>query len=410
MLREVLVKVRLRHGWTQEELSERSGLSVRTIRNLETGKVSNPRRASLRLLSSVLAPEEKALLAPAPEGEPAPRRQEMSTPRDTIVGRHETVAFLTEALRAQRLVTLVGPGGVGKSRLALALAEAVTTPSGDGVSVIGLGTMPPERFAPQESFDRISAALTRAVTRSAQGQPQVVILDDAELVSASVTRLGKRIVADHPELRLIITTRLRLPLNAACVWEVTPLALESSDGGVPAAAQLFLRRASAWFPGLAAGMDLEPVRQLCALLDGNPRYLEFAAERLRSVGLDDLLALLRSNDSRLKILRSADASLLPHQRDVVTSVERSLQLLDPVLRSFLARLAHFDGDFLLSDIEGLAALDHYARLDFVHMLAQLADHSVVQVIRGDEYRYRLTSGVRSVLIAGAESELLVNGS
>lgn len=408
LLHEILVNLRLRKGWTQEELSERSGVSVRTIRNLETGKVSNPRRASLRLLSSVLDPGEGTLLQNPPHSEVPLHRLESRAPHGTVVGREEDLGLLASVLREKRLVILVGPGGVGKSTLALALVEAVAAVSGDGVSVVGLGDVLPEEHDAQRAFDRVAAAVMPEVEQSPRVPSRLVVLDNAEHVAGSVARLAKRLLADHPDMRLIITSRLRPPLNSAFTWEVTPLSVECASAAerVPAAARLFLQRASVWFPQRADAMDLRQVKRLCHMLDGIPRHLEFAAERLRSVALNDLLVLLE-DDTGLQVLGSADESLLPHQRDVTRSVEWSLALLDPALRRFLTRLAHFSEDFLLPDLESLPSLGAFSRRDLVHLLAQLADHSLVQVQRGDEYRYRLAAGVRCVLLNAPESELLV---
>ncbi|MDF3139895.1 MULTISPECIES: hypothetical protein [unclassified Streptomyces] len=300
---------------------------------------------------------------------------------------------------------------MGKTRLAMALAESATDGPVKGVSVIDLGFLPAEGGDPQQSYERVSAA----VTKERLHPSHLVVLDNAEHVATSVTRLSRRLLADHPGMRLIITSRLRLAMDAACTWEVTPLRTDSprARDGLPPAVELVLQRTSTSFPSLADTMDPAQVQRLCRLLDGIPRSLEIAAERLRSVSLDDLLALL-GNDAKLEVLRSMDGSLLPHQRDVVRSVEWSLELLDPTLRSFLGRLASIRGEFSLRDIERFPSPASSASpapsspLDIVQMLAQLADHSLVQVVRGDVYRYRVLSCVRSVVLGAAERSIPVD--
>ncbi|WP_159029198.1 helix-turn-helix domain-containing protein [Streptomyces viridochromogenes] len=413
MLNEMLLNLRQRNGWTQEELSELSGVSVRTIRNLETGKVSHPRRASLRLLSSVLDPEGRQafLMKQLTHAGLAAPWNGTKSPQNALVGRDEDLRFLSGVIRERRLVVLVGPGGVGKTRLAMALAESATDGPVNGVSVIDLGSLPAEGDEPRQSYERVSAA----VTKERLHPSHLVVLDNAEHLAPSVTRLSRRLLSDHPGLRLIITSRLRLAMDAACTWEVTPLRTDSScaRGGLPPAVELVLQRTRTSYPGLADTMDPAQVQRLCQLLDGIPRYLEIAAERLRSVSLEDLLALLE-NDAKLEVLRSVDGSLLPHQRDIVRSVEWSLALLDPALRSFLSRLASISGEFSLQDIERFpssassAPPAPFPPLDIVQMLAQLADHSLVQVVRGDVYRYRVLSCVRSVVLSAAEHAIPVD--
>jgi predicted ATPase len=398
--RQFLIDQRKAIGWTQEELAERSNLSVRTIRNLEGGYISNPRRASVELLldafSSALSSYsgDTAAGSGAASGSAWRARAAASTDgsQESIVGRTEDLRHLTGAVRNHRLVVLTGPGGVGKTRLATAVGAQLRTLLRDGFAVAELGRLAPQR--PQEEADEFAVreVLDLALRGAADpADPRLLLLvDTAEHVVAALAQVVQQLLDDHPHLRLIVTSRRPLPLPAAHVWEVGPLDLGAPEDGRPSAAvELFLRRAQASCPTLDLGGRTAAVAELCRKLDGVPLAIELAAHRIRSVSLD---TLLREGPISQVLGRAAHAGL-PHQATLSDSVRWSYELLAPYQRQLLHELAGFAGPFTIEDLEQLPHRAAAPAANLVGQLSELVDESLVQVRRGPQYKYRLLSFV-----------------
>ncbi|MEU3731507.1 helix-turn-helix domain-containing protein [Streptomyces sp. NPDC033538] len=363
-------------GWTQEELSERSGVSVRTIRNIETGKVGSPRRSSLAMLLAAL--DKKG-------------GQQPSVPGSAQVLREHDVNTLVHALRSRRLVVVTGPGGVGKSRLALETAYRAA-PLPDDRGVADLGQLPPEDSPAAPSFQEVADDVGRRLPGPPYGtRPELLVLDNVEHLPVTVTRLSARLLNDRPRLRVVVTTRRRLTVGGAWTWEVQPLSTDGPGG----AAAFFVHRVREVCHGLSLDPGGQDVLALCRMLDGIPGYLELAAERLRSLPLAALVA----DGAALAGLTGSDLSLLPHQRGVLPSVRWSLGLLDPAQRALLHDLVKLPPRFTLQDVRHATAPGTVTSdIELLDALSRLVDCSLVQVVRdGDRYKYGLMSTVRSAL-------------
>ncbi|WP_415952949.1 helix-turn-helix domain-containing protein [Streptomyces sp. KLOTTS4A1] len=407
MVQNSLTRLRLLRGYTQEELSELSGISVRTIRNLERGQVHKPRRSSVEMLLTVLDPEWRREGSDGTGGRPAgpdsagglawaellgqnrPVWRGPRPVRSSLIGRGPDVRRLEALVGEQQIVAVTGAAGIGKTRLAQAAAELCGPAFPDGVAVVELGRIPGEdRLDPDESLELAALALEEAFgdRRPAAGRQALVLLDNAEHLPTTTARLVERLVTQNPRTHLLVTSRQVPELTGATVWEVPSLTPE-------AAVDLLLDRLGSVCPRL----DLSGARQLldvlCGELDRLPRLVEFAAHRLRGVPLETLVS-----DSRvLATLGSADRSLLPHQRSLAASVQWSLGLLEEGHRSLLSRLAS-SGEHASAEILWDVPAD--ARdVHAVDGLARLVDTSLVQVDRGGVYRYRVLRHVRTVLTA-----------
>lgn len=393
--RQFLIDQRKAIGWTQEELAERSNLSVRTIRNLEGGYISNPRRASVELLLDAFSSAfssfsaDGAAVAPgwrARSAVPGEREDE------AIVGRAEDVRHLVGAVRKHRLVVLTGPGGVGKSRLATAVGAQLRTLLRDGFAIAELGRLAPQ--PPQQPGDDavVREVLARSLRAAADpADPHLLLLiDTAEHVVAALTQVTQQLLDSYPHLHLIVTSRRPLPIAAAHVWEVRPLDLTPAEDGRPSeAVELFLRRAQASCPTLDLAGRMGPVAELCRKLDGVPLAIELAAHRVRSVSLDTLLR----EGPISQVLGRAAAAGLPHQSTLAESVRWSYDLLVPHQRQLLHELAGFAGPFTIEDLEQLRHRAAAPSSNLVGQLSELVDESLVQVRRGPQYKYRLLSFV-----------------
>jgi predicted ATPase len=408
-----IAALREEHGWTQEQLAERSGLSVRTIRNLELGWVRNPRRSSLDLLAHVLGLESEP--SPAAErGEALPWRGPQPPGSELVGGgaEHERLAHL---VRANRLTTFFGPGGVGKTRLALSVAAQVHRLFRDGVVVVELGDLAPERNAHGGQAAAVLARVRRQFARiGLHGAPQepggpdgrgsghlLLVLDNAEHVPAGALAAARDLLDTFPDLRILITARRRLTERLGVNREIRPLPVEGAAGDAALArwpaVQLVLRHLGAGSPA-AAGLveeDLPLVAELCRRLGGLPRYLEFAAERMRAVPIRLLLA----DGPAMKTLWSNDHALLRHQRSVADGIRWNLDLLTPDHRRLLRRIAALGVQwFTLEDVAVQQdAPGSATALNPLAFVSDLLETWLLVAAPGDPYRYRLAPYVADVL-------------
>ncbi|RAG87114.1 ATPase [Streptacidiphilus pinicola] len=407
MNENLLLRLRLQSGMTQEELSERSGISVRTIRNFERGLIQRPRRSSVDMLLDVLDPGLKEKLRSAPMDDlgmpvgmaaewlklvgPEPGAWRGSRPpRSSLVGRDHDVELLGRLVLEQQLVVITGPGGVGKSRIALAVAEAVATQLPDGVAVVELGTVPGERDLDQDAVLELAeqAVADRLGEETAAGgrHRMLMVLDNAEHLPQAGARLVDRLLGRFPGMHVLMTARRAPELAGAVLCELAPLA-------PPVAVELLLDRLRSCCPDLDLSAEGERLTTLVGLLDGLPRLIEFAAHRLRMVPLESLL----TDGQAVRLLGSGDVRTLPHQRTPEASLRWSLALLGPRHERLLTRLARDGGEagFRVGELE--VDPDEFSELEAVGLLADLAETSLLQVDRGGRYRYRMLRHVRAFL-------------
>ena len=326
---------------------------------------------------AILAHDEK--LAPRPPADGPSGQHNLPAPPTALIGRAEDIRAVTEMLDGvnARLVTITGAPGIGKTRLALAIAEQLT---GD-FDVVHLVTLAAVR-------DHALVAATVAAGLGAEGG------DDCSAVTALIDVLRSRttllvldnfehllraahvvseVLARSPTTRVLVTSRAPLRLSAERAYPLRPLRTPDPAspqdaavlGAVPAAA-LFLERARAAKPGFAVAPEVAPViAGICARLDGLPLAIELAAARLRILPPSHLLAQL---DRRLELLTGGAVDLPVRQQTLRATLDWSYQLLTQPQRSLLIRLAVFVGGFTLTAVEetvadgGLSILDDLAAL------------------------------------------------
>ena len=387
-----IAALREERGWTQEELAERSGLSVRTIRNLELGWVQNPRRSSVDLLADALGVEDE-------QPEAVPDRVQWRGPQpptSTVVGHRAEHDRLVQTVRANRLTTLVGPGGVGKTRLALSIAAEVGPVFRHGVAVVELGDLPSERCGSQTSAvrHRIRQQLgwDRIDERAAN---LLLVLDSAEHIPDSVTAVTRDLLGTCPGLQVLTTARRRLTERLGVNREIRPLPVDAAPGeplSQAPAVELVLRHVGAdtWSAADLA-RELPLVVELCRRLGGLPRWLEFAAERMRTIPVKLLLA----HGPTMEMLWTNDHALLPHQRSLADSLRWDMDLLGEDHRTLLRRLAvlparRFTVDDVVADDSAMPVSNPLT------LLSDLLETSLIVADAGDRYRYRLAPYVGEV--------------
>ncbi|MFI6303153.1 ATP-binding protein [Amycolatopsis thailandensis] len=310
---------------------------------------------------------------------PVPARR-VPVPLTGLVGRDAELGLLAEALRDSRLVTLTGPGGAGKTRLAVAVAPrrsgevcfvelaATTDVARTVLSALGLreqGVLVPG--AAPEPADRLAAGLA--------DRPLLLVLDNCEHVIAEVADLVRRLLGECAGLRVLATSREALGLTGERLVPVGALADEAAE-------RLFADRAAAVAPGVVP--DPVAVRRICAALDGLPLAIELAAGRLRSMSADDVADRL---DDRFRLLSRGERTAEPRHRTLRGVVEWSWNLLDPGERLLAGRFAVFAGGARLDAVERVCSVP-----DTDVLLAGLVEKSLVEF---DGRRYRMPETIRA---------------
>ncbi|MDG4810508.1 BTAD domain-containing putative transcriptional regulator [Micromonospora sp. WMMD1120] len=391
-LREGLREVQLRALYAAGRQSEAldSYAELRELLAEELGLDPGPELVALhrRIL------EQDAGLSPPPKA--TTLRDNLPPPLDELVGRAEALAELRALPPRQRLVTLVGPGGVGKTRLATETARAQSFP--DGVHLVELAPLP---AGDARVAEHVLGALgvhegggrdlspTDRVVAALRHRHLLLVLDNCEHVVEPVAALVARLLRDAPDVRVLATSREPLGLTGELLWEVPPLSVpDDADLDAvrrSAAARLFVARAAARQRGFRLDARTAPaVAQLCRRLDGLPLALELAATRVRALGVRGVVDRL---DDRFQLLSTAQRDLPARQRTLTAVIGWSWDLLDEPERQVLARLAVFP--------DGCApeAAEEVCRTD-LDVLARLVDRSLVVLDdSGAAPRYRLLESV-----------------
>ncbi|PSL57510.1 putative ATPase [Saccharothrix carnea] len=310
----------------------------------------------------------------------SPRAGNLRLPLTSLIGRSADVERVAGLLAAHRLVTLVGPGGAGKTRLATTVAarlpggawqvELAPVTDPDDVATAVLGAL---GLRDQRAVDRpapVVDTMTRLVDVLSRTEA-VVVLDNCEHLVDAAARFTDELLGRCPRLRVLATSREPLGVYGEVVSPVPPL-----DGD--AAVRLLAERAAAVRPGFAVTPDnADAVAEVCRRLDGLPLAIELAAARLRSLSVEQLAARL---DDRFRLLTGGSRTALPRHRTLRAVVAWSWDLLPEPERDFAGRLAVFPAGFDLEAAERLAGDEAFDRL------AALVDKSLVQVVDGARYR------------------------
>jgi predicted ATPase/DNA-binding CsgD family transcriptional regulator len=327
---------------------------------------------------------------------------------NSFVGRERDLADLTMLLADVRVLTLCGPGGIGKTRLATRLASQLANGYAGGATLVELAEITdPVLIGPRvatalgarEEPDRpVGETLTDALRQ----QHLLLVLDTCEHLVEAVADLARRLLADCPAVRIIATSREPLRVRGETVWRVPPLALPPPElaAGQPLtelaeheSVRLFLDRAAAVRPGFALSHDnADAVIRLCRTLDGMPLAIELAAARMRALSAEQVAARL---DDRFRLLASGDRTAPPRQQTLQAAVEWSHGLLTDGEQILLRRLSVFSG-WNLQMAEHVCAGGEVPAGQVLGLLAGLIDKSLV-VLDGESdgiARYRLLDTIR----------------
>lgn len=408
-LRAAQIRALYQSGRQSEALAEFDRL--RCHLSAELGLDPSPEL--IRLHQAVLEQDPELQAAPAAPASAARPRTNLPAPllagpHGGLVGREDAIADVRAKLGAGRLVTLSGPGGVGKTRLAVETAaqsaegfpggawlvelasrrhsaNTVETLAGAVASTLGIredaGLGVPHGGEYVGPVDRLAGAL--------RAKSLLLLLDNCEHVIEAAAELAEMVLGVAPDVRILATSQEPLGLSGELVYPVQPLELPDTSADLTVLAQtpavrLFTARAAAAAPGFVLAPDnARAVAAICRRLDGIPLALELAATRVRALGVHDLAARL---DDRFRLLTAGHRNAPARQQTLRAMMDWSWELLTPEEQAVLRRLAvHADGCTLAAAEEVCADHDVPAA-DVLDLLARLVDRSLVTATDDLEHR------------------------
>lgn len=392
---DALRGLRKRAGFTQEELAERAGLSVRGIGDIERGVRRAPYRATICQLADALdlTADERSLLLHASRRwrgvHTLASRSVLPVPPSPLVGRQREIEVILRYLGRVdvRLLTLTGPGGVGKTRLALEVArlrEDITP-----VSIVSLAPLrDPLMVAPtiarslgvretadQPVIDTLAAALHETAT--------ILVLDNLEhLLGAAGTVAA--LLAACPRLQILVTSRAPLHIQGEHEYPISPLEMPDSLTPLPTdsllrypAVELFVERAQAVRPDFQVDeSNGVTVTEICRRLDGLPLAIELAAARIKVFSSSALLTQLRHGH---QLLTGGPRDLPERLQTLHHAIAWSYDLLGPAEQTLFRRLSVFSGGCTAEAAEAVCANSGQFDLDVLEGLSSLVDKSLLRV-------------------------------
>ncbi|NPD05623.1 AAA family ATPase [Nocardioides sp. zg-1308] len=352
----------------------------------ELGAEPGPAARALHARAQAMPPVEPSALAPGSGSTRVPR------PATPTVGREDDVAAVVSLLEDHRLVTLLGVGGVGKTRLAAEVAHAYGRATPHRTAYVDLTKVADAGLVAELAVSELgirsgdNSNVVQMLHEALQRQDMLLVLDNFEHV-VEAADLVSEMLQWSADLRVLVTSRARLRVAGEHVYEVHPLTVDGDEGLTDAVA-LFEQVATAVDPHFELGHHTEDVVAICRAVDGLPLAIEIAGGHLRTLSP----ALLRERlTSRLGSAAAAGRDLPDRQQTIPAAIDWSLQLLGPAEQRLFGLFSLFHGAVPLEAVEAV-----WADGDVVDPLSVLVDHSLVRRTTGyrNEPRFGMLSLVR----------------
>jgi predicted ATPase/class 3 adenylate cyclase len=342
---------------------------------------------------------------PPPRTSEAPRNN-LQLEVTSFIGREHEIEQAARMLEESSLVTLTGPGGVGKTRIGIRLARTLLDRFEDGAWIVECGNLTGPEFVLPSVVSAIGLtepagrSLLAAIVDHLKGKRLLLVLDDCDPVLNECAELAEALVRACSAVRIVVTSREALgvageailPISSLATPEVgvtvTPQDLEAID-----ACRLFVERATAVLPTFSlTEQNARSVAQLCRRLDGIPLAIELAAARVRTLPVEQISARL---DDRFRLLSGGSRAAAARHQTLRATIDWSYDLLTEPERAVLRRLSVFAGGASLEAAESVCAGDPVDLYDVLDLLGRLVEKSLVLSDRGSgEARFRLLETVR----------------
>jgi predicted ATPase/class 3 adenylate cyclase len=362
-------------------------------------------------LRDLTSPERVYQLAHAAlRAEFPPLRSLEATPNNlpqqlnSFVGRERELAEAKARLAGSRLVTLLGMGGIGKSRLSIQLGADLLDDYRDGVWLVELAPLTDPRLVPQALASVLGVkeatghSVLESLMRYVRDKQLLFILDNCEHVVHACADVAKQLMQAGAGVKVLASSRDVLQVAGESVYQVPTLSVPGPNEPLTPeqllrheAVRLFVDRALASQPAFAITPgNAAAVASICSRLDGIPLAIELAAARTRALSVEAIAARL---DDRFRLLVSGDQTVLPRQRTLRALIDWSYDLLPDAERMLFRRLAVFAGGFTLEAAEAVGCSDGLDAADVLDLLAHLIEKSLVIMELGGQ-RYRMLDTVR----------------
>jgi predicted ATPase/DNA-binding winged helix-turn-helix (wHTH) protein len=346
-----------------------------------------------------------------PTGEDAPAAVAATAPKHNLpqqltsfIGRERELSELGALLQKTRLLTMVGFGGIGKTRLALRLADEIADAYPDGAWFVELAALTDARMVAHAVASALGVRedprrpVLEAVVNHLKERRMLLLLDTCEHLVQACADLARQLLQSAPHIKIVATSRERLNLSGETAYTVSAMSMPGPTQAIALAAlsqyeavRLFVDRARAAHPAfLLTHQNAAAVAGICHRVDGIPLAIELASARVRVLSPEKIAERL---SDRLRLLTRGDRTALPHRQTLRALIDWSHELLTGSERGLLHRLAVFPGGFTLEAAEAVGAGGDIAEADVLDLLTELIEKSMV-VVEATGERYRLLDTVR----------------
>jgi predicted ATPase/class 3 adenylate cyclase len=322
----------------------------------------------------------------------------------SFIGRERELAEIAKSLGNTRLLTLLGVGGIGKTRLSLQVAAEMLDAFPDGVWFVELAPLADSQLVPQAVAsvlgvkEEAGRPIVEALEKHVKDRQLLLILDNCEHLVDACSELVKQLLQSGPRLKILASSRERLHVAGETTHPVPALAVPDPSSAITPevltqyeSVRLLVDRAVAAQPAFhVTEQNAAAISEICRRLDGIPLAIELAAARVRALSVDNIAA--RLND-RFRLLTRGSRTALPRQQTLRAMIDWSYDLLTEHERTLFRRLAVFAGGWTLEAAETVGAGGDINQSDILDLLTQLVEKSLV-VLESKSGRYRLLETVR----------------